>query len=218
MSRIRKALSEHGVAGVGRKVVERARSHVYRHEEHIWYELRLEGAVPVVGSLGVLELRRARLSDAALLGAFGRNPDLTADDVRKGHDLWFVMEGETPAFSCFIQRGESPMPAARRGRMKLPSATVCLEDSVTSPDYRGRGLAPAAWTTLAAQLEQEPGLGSMITKVAVENVASRKAVTKAGFVEVALMRHDKRGPRARVEVEVYDGAAMGQTLQRHLQR
>jgi RimJ/RimL family protein N-acetyltransferase len=58
----------------------------------------------------------------------------------------------------------------------------------------------------------------MITKVAVENVASRKAVTKAGFVEVALMRHDKRGPRARVEVEVRDGAAMGQRLRRRLQR
>ncbi len=218
MTRVREALNEHGVVGVARKVVERTRRHVRLHEEHVWYELRLEGAAQLVRPLDDLELRRARVSDAALLGAFGRHPELVAECIRSGHDLWFVMDGDTPAFTCFIQRGESQMLAARGGRLELPSATVCLEDSITSPDYRGRGLAPAAWTNLAAYLEQEPGLDSMITKVAVENVPSRKAVTKAGFVEIALMRHDRWGPRCRVEVEVYDDAAVGQALRDRLQR
>ena len=35
----------------------------------------------------------------------------------------------------------------------------------------------------------------MITKVGVENAPSRKAVAKAGFREIGVMRLVKRGPR-----------------------
>jgi len=210
---MRSALRKHGVKGVARKAVGQAWRHVRVHEEHIWYELKLAGSAERVRPLDEgLVLRQAFLTDQSLLQALGRNAEQTAEHVRSGHDLWFVMDGATPAFSCFIERGESLLLAAPDGCMALPPATVCLEDSITSPAYRGRGLAPSAWTTLAAELEREEGPESMITKVGVENIPSRKAVVKAGFVEVALMRFDSRGPRRRTEVEVYDGSAMGQAL------
>ena len=215
--RTRTAVREHGVKGVAKKAVDHARRHVRLHEEHVWYELKLAGATGRVRPLDEgLVLRRAYLTDEWLHDALGRDAEPTAEHLRSGDDLWFVMDGDTPAFSCYIERGESGLLAAPNGRLALPPATVCLEDSITSPDYRGRGLAPSAWTTLAAELEREGGLESMITKVAVENVPSRKAVIKAGFEEVALMTFDSWGPRRRTHVEVYGGAAMGQALRDRL--
>ena len=41
----------------------------------------------------------------------------------------------------------------------------------------------------------------MITKVGVENEASRKAVAKAGFREIGVMRMVKAGPRKRTTVD-----------------
>ncbi len=56
------------------------------------------------------------------------------------------------------------MAAARGGWLSLPEGTVCLEDSVTSPDYRGRGVAPAAWSQIAAAAAED-GYATMVTKV-----------------------------------------------------
>jgi L-amino acid N-acyltransferase YncA len=216
-SRARTALERHGASGLAREAIDRARPHVRLHEEHLWYELALAGASERVRSLDGLALRQAHPSDTALMGALDRDAAHTAEHVARGHDLWFVVDGETPAFSCFVYRGEAALLAARGGWMELPDATVCLEDSITAPGYRGRGLAPSAWSTLAAALERE-GIASMITKVGVENAPSRKAVTKAGFVEVGLMRYDRWGPRSRVELEAYGDAPMARALRERLVR
>jgi RimJ/RimL family protein N-acetyltransferase len=80
---------------------------------------------------------------------------------------------------------------------------VCLEDSVTSAAARGRGIAPAAWGAIADTLALE-GQRKMITKVTVENTASRRAVTKSGFEEIALMHFRRRGPIHRTSIQVLD--------------
>ncbi len=85
------------------------------------------------------------------------------------------------------------MLAAPGGWLELPADTVVLEDSATTPRARGRGIAPGAWTAIADSLRDE-GLVHMITKVGVENEASRKAVAKAGFRDVGVMRMVKTGP------------------------
>ena len=46
----------------------------------------------------------------------------------------------------------------------------------------------------------------MITKVGIDNAPSRRAVTKAGFVEFAVMRHRRIAQRRRVEVSPRTGA------------
>ncbi len=116
-----------------------------------------------------------------------------------------MVEGQTAAFSCWVFHGRAPVLAARGGWLALPPGVVCLEDSVTNPDYRGRGIAPAAWGGIAATLHAR-GLTSLITKVAVDNAPSRKACLKAGFVEVGTMRLTRVGPRYRVVVEDPSGA------------
>jgi GNAT superfamily N-acetyltransferase len=76
---------------------------------------------------------------------------------------------------------------------------VCLEDSVTAPLARGRGVAPAAWSAIADELAGE-GVRRMITKVRVDNLPSRKAVEKVGFEGVALMHFKRIGPLRRTSV------------------
>ena len=44
----------------------------------------------------------------------------------------------------------------------------------------------------------------MATKVGVDNDASRRAVEKAGFREVGVMRNERSPWRAKVEVELLD--------------
>jgi L-amino acid N-acyltransferase YncA len=70
--------------------------------------------------------------------------------------------------------------------MPLPAGTACLEDSVTAVHCRGRGLAPAVWARVADSLAGQ-GFAALITKVAEDNLPSRRAVEKAGFEPVARM-------------------------------
>jgi GNAT superfamily N-acetyltransferase len=86
------------------------------------------------------------------------------------------------------------------GWVWLPAGVACLEDSATAPDFRGRGVAPAAWTAVGDRL-RERGTSVLVTKVAIENVASCRAVAKAGFVHVATMRAIRLGPHVAVEVD-----------------
>jgi RimJ/RimL family protein N-acetyltransferase len=108
-----------------------------------------------------------------------------------------VREHGKPAFACTIFRERTPTIAARGGWLDLPADTVCLEDSGTSPDFRGRGVAPGAWTAIADALA-ERGFKTMLTKVAIDNEPSRRAVVKAGFGEAADMRLRRLGPFRRV--------------------
>jgi L-amino acid N-acyltransferase YncA len=109
------------------------------------------------------------------------------------------------------------MLAARGGWLTLPDGIVCLEDSVTAADQRGKGTAPRAWRDLASRLGTE-GFQAMITKVAADNAASRKAVLKAGFVEIGVMRYKRRGPTQHVHFEVLGDSATGALLRDRLQR
>ncbi len=184
MSRAADILARYGLAGTLRRAAEKATQLAYLHEEHVWYELGLGGERP-----------RRELP-----------PELRLEQGSPGGggERWTVRDGDHEAFSCWIYRRRTPVLAAPGGSLPLPEGAVCLEDSVTSPDFRGRGIAPAAWSAIADALAAE-GVERIVTKVAVENTPSRKAVGKAGFVEVALQRLTRIGPRKRVEVEVYGG-------------
>ena len=125
------------------------------------------------------------------------------DEARRrraeGAQLWFVLHGEDPAFACWIFPERAPVRAAATRVLEMPEGVVTLEDSFTGADHRGKGIASAAWTEIARTVRGQ-GAEVVITKVAVENVPSRKAVVKAGFREASLMRLRRRGPRERVTV------------------
>jgi RimJ/RimL family protein N-acetyltransferase len=184
MSRVAEVVARHGVGGTGRLLAAKAVEQAYLREEHVWYELDLGSERPRPALAPGLRLeKRPAAADA---------------------ETWHVCEGDREAFSCWIYRVRTPVLAAPQGWLTLPAGTVCLEDSVTQPDFRGQGIAPAAWSAIADALAAEDVL-RIVTKVAVDNAPSRKAVTKAGFVEVALQRLTRVARRKQVTVDVYGG-------------
>jgi GNAT superfamily N-acetyltransferase len=199
VTRLRSALREHGVIGVARRLAERGTHSLVLTEEHIWYSLDLTGERPRRDLPEGFELHLASEAEADDAAHLPNQPGV--EEVRSRiagtADYYIVREHGTPAFACTIFRERTPTIAARGGWLDLPADTVCLEDSGTSPDFRGRGVAPGAWTAIADALA-ERGFKTMLTKVTVENEPSRKAVTKAGFREAVDMRMRRVGPFRRV--------------------
>ena len=67
-----------------------------------------------------------------------------------------------------------------------------LEDSVTSPDHRGQGIAPAAWERVADSLADR-GIPAMLTTVRADNTPTLKALKKVGFTPYAAVRYTRFG-------------------------
>jgi GNAT superfamily N-acetyltransferase len=193
-------LREHGVVATARLVLGAIGDRVHLDEAHAWYSLDLGGVgdgAPLPEGLRLVRATDAELASYVELGEASEAS--TRERLDAGATLWLVTEGSRAAFACWTFARETPVAAARGGSLRLPDDCVCLEDSVTAPDFRGRGIAPAAWDAIAKQLREE-AFTVMITKVGVENAPSRRAVTKAGFVEFAIMRHQRLARRRRVEV------------------
>ena len=227
MSRVREVLASEGIGGLSGRVVAWARRKAGNAFDQVWYVLELnrvklrelaEGYELVLAGEREVELV-ARLVKDALAEQFARAeasgtpsttpqamdaPGFTDEETRRrldeGAQLWTVVKGDEAAFACWIFPSVTPVLQGRGGTLVLPEGAACLEDSVTSPNHRGRGIAPAAWTAIAQRLSEQ-GFEVLITKVNVENVPSRRAVEKAGFRGVNVMRYHRRGPVARVRFE-----------------
>jgi hypothetical protein len=180
---------------------------LYLDETHVWYELGLvtDRARPALRQ--GLDLIRARAHDLSLLEEL---PTVSTVEGRlrmeAGNDLWLVLDGRQPVFACWTFYNSAPVEAATNSRLNLPSEIVYMEDSVTSPSYRGRGaIAPAAWSQVADRLEKA-GVKTMITKVGEDNKVMRWAIVKSGFREIAVMHFQRRGLREHTTVRLGNGA------------
>jgi RimJ/RimL family protein N-acetyltransferase len=101
--------------------------------------------------------------------------------------------------------------------LELPDGVICLEDSMASPAIRGRGVAPAVWTRLAADLRSR-GCESLITKVDATNAPSTRAVGKAGFEEILTMDIRRVGPVWRAIATTAPQDPLGELLLARLAR
>lgn len=187
-------------------------------ETHIWLALALGPGRPRRELPEGFVLRRASEAD---LAAVEQLPDAAPAaalrrDLIPGHDLWIAEANGRIAFACWLHRGEVPVFAARDGVLRLPDGVCCLEDSTTSPEFRGRGVAPAAWSSIATTFEAE-GYSVMITKIEARNEASARALEKAGFAAVARMHLVRRWPNTHVTLSDVRGA-VGEELARRLAR
>jgi len=135
-----------------------------------------------------------------------------------GGERWLVLDRGEAAFRCWIFPTRTPTIAAARGWLDLPSHVVCLEDSATGANHRGRGIAPAAWSAIAAQLADRPQVRTMITKVEEENVASRKAVEKSGFREVGVNDVEAHRPPHPCPGRPFPGEPVAAALAERLER
>jgi L-amino acid N-acyltransferase YncA len=200
MGHVMRRVRTDGVGAAARQSLDLARAHLYLVEEHVWYQLDVAGERPRRELPE--EVRLLRAGHDQLAGAVEMGQRLEEVRARRaaGNDLWLAEDAGGPLFRCWIYRRRAPVLAAPGGWLEIPPETVVLEDSATTPRARGRGIAPGAWTAIADSLRDE-GLAHMITKVGVDNEASRKAVGKAGFREIGIMRMVKAGPRKRTTVE-----------------
>jgi hypothetical protein len=203
VARLRDALSRHGVWGTATKAVAELTKRLRLSETHVWYELDLTSPRPRPVLETGLTLRKGGEDDVAVMRRMEIGEASARKWLRAANDWWIVLDEDVPLFSCWIFRTQTPVVAAPAGQLKLPPGRICLEDSVTSAAARGRGIAPAAWALIADALAEE-GQTQLITKVGVENAASRRAVAKAGFEEVALMHFVRTGPREKTKIEVLD--------------
>jgi hypothetical protein len=193
-SKLKHHLSHHGVKGTLGVAVRRAQNELYLDETHVWYELALDNSRPQKPLRPGLKLIRGGADDLPLLDELST---VSAYEARQrmeaGRNLWLVLDDRQPIFACWIFHDSVQMLAARKGQLALPPETVCLEDSITSPSYRGRGIvAPAAWSQVADKLEKA-GVKSIITKVEADNKVMRWALAKSGFRDIAIMRFRKAG-------------------------
>jgi L-amino acid N-acyltransferase YncA len=194
---VRRVVGREGVGGTARLIAIRLRRLVYLREQHIWYLLLL-GAVEQLPLAAGYELRLATEADLAMLATLsGMRAETAAKRRSDGAQLWLLVHGREAAFCCWIFPRQTPMRAAVGGMLELPAGVACLEDSFTGAEHRGRGLAGAAWTRIAARAGGD-GFKALITKVEVTNVPSRKAVEKAGFVNAGTMELLRRGRSERV--------------------
>jgi GNAT superfamily N-acetyltransferase len=215
LAQSREGLSQRGVAGMLGQAALRVRERVSLHEEHYWYELRLALLPDLPPLEPPLRFVVASGVELALFAELGQNVATARRRVEAGETPLLVLDGEQPAFGCWIISTEIPTPAAPKGKLTLPDGSVCLEDSVTHPQQRGRGLTVKALIAIVAYL-REIGVQSMITKVPCENTAARKAALGNGFQEIARVQLDRIGPRRRVAVEVLNDAPTGAYLARRL--
>jgi GNAT superfamily N-acetyltransferase len=210
--RASESVRRRGLADTAKLAKERA---VFLHEAHIWYELDLTRDRPRREMPEGLALVEGGADQMHLLEQLpSLSQEEAHDRAERGASLWFVLADARPAFACWTFPRSAPALAAPTGWFSLPERVHCLEDSVTSPDFRGRGVAPAAWTAVMDRL-RERGVASLITKVAIENVASCRAVGKAGFVHAATMTLTRLGPRVRVQVD-HAGTGVGPHLRQQL--
>ena len=201
IDRTRRSIRRYGLREAGRRAAHLAGGQLILSESHVWYALDPEAARPKPSLKPELTLRRGQQADLPLLKQLPTvAPAEGKARLDAGNDLWLVVDGKRPMFSCWIFRDRLPAIAARDGYLALPADTVCLEDSVTAAAARGLGVAPAAWAAIADTLESERKR-RIITKVTVENTPSRKAVAKVGFEAVAVMHFRRRLTRSKTWVE-----------------
>ena len=212
------AIRRRGARAVIEKALDQARERVAPDSTHVWYLLDLQAErprLPLPPGYVLIEVF-PDTEDLALLDALGPNAGADADRrFAAGGRLFTALADGEPAFVCWIFRA-IPTRASRGGWVALPRDLRGLEYSFTVEAHRGRGLAPAVWSELSDRL-QAASITGLVTKVGLNNGASRRAVEKAGFLVIAHVRVARRRGRLRVDVKEASGS-VGVALQHTLSR
>jgi GNAT superfamily N-acetyltransferase len=149
-----------------------------------WYRLELSELVRHPLPSG-MELRRCPPADVPLFARVA--PMASRDAARRlaaGGIPWLVLADGQPVFACWSFTERTPYGQARRGWLQLPEHVASLKDVVTAEGARGRGIGPAAMSTIADALAGE-GVVSIIARVEDDNLASRRLHEKLGYRPLA---------------------------------
>jgi hypothetical protein len=204
--RVIRAIRRHGVIGTASIVLVRLLPLCSTAYEMGWYRLDLTGERRRRELDDGLVLRRGTAEDAVRVAQLPRMPHVTAlmadevaERVNSGAELWLVADGDRVAFSCWIFHREMWFYGARKSGVLMPRDTVFLDDSILSPDFRGRSIPISAWSGVADALEAR-SFGVIMVKVDVTNTGALWAFKRVGFREVARMNVEHRGPWHRIRI------------------
>jgi hypothetical protein len=203
VTRIRRALRRHGFVGASREIALKMSPHSSGTSKLRWYRLDVSDERPRRHLEPGLELRRGTVADAAGVADLPVNGHVSmmsdvdvVDRLSSGAELWVVADNNRIAFACWVEYREVRFHNAIA---KLPHGAVLLEDSILSPDFRGRSVPQAAWTGVADRLELG-GVAVIMTKVDIRNTEAAWAFRRAGFREVAHMEVERRACRRRLRI------------------
>lgn len=213
-SRANELVRRLGPVGAAQRAAQRLLPGTQWAERMVWLALDLSVTDRPRRALEeTLTLRRGSVDDIWLLDqmpgdrAVARmTPSIVKQRLDDGAELWLTVEQDRLAFRCWIFRGWAPAPGAPHRRMALPDDVVLLEDSIASPDFRGRGVAPGTWSALGDVFGAEDGIGTIITKVAEDNVVTQRSLEKVGFRRAAAMQMSGPVWRMRRTVTLLDGS------------
>jgi hypothetical protein len=213
-----RTVRQRGLRATARQFLTTLHNELLPNATHVWYllDLQAERPNPAIPPGYVVEEILPGATTTALLRVLGPNAEAEARTrFARGGRLFIARAGEELAFACWVFRA-IPTLAARNGWYPVRADARGLEYSITVEAHRGHGLAPAVWSQLSDLLAAE-GVTGLLTKVGSGNEASRKAVAKSGFVEIAHVTVSR--PRGRIRVDVDhasgpDGARLEQELAR----
>ncbi len=204
VERVKLMLRRDGALGALRRILRRLLGYVVFSEDHLWFALDTSAGRPKPSLPSGLTLTRAASSDAPLLAQLTTVvPRKAITRIEAGNELWLVLEGDRMLLNLWIFRGHTPAIAAPQGELALPADTVCMEDVEAIPAARGRGIAPGAYAVIADTMLAE-GRRWIVCKTGPDNAAARRAMEKAGFQAVALMRFKRIGRRGQTSLEPFD--------------
>jgi RimJ/RimL family protein N-acetyltransferase len=205
--RAAKVIARRGIRGTLTLMASTIIKKAYLREHHVWYWLNIEHSPPLALPAGA-ELVEGDVSSLTLLAPHETVSRREAGRrLARGNKLWLIRDAEDRViFACWTMEERLPAIAGRGGWVTLPAATAAIEDPLTVTEWRGRGLATAAFLAIAARL-RERGLRSLTAKVEEDNRSCRRALERAGFQEVADMRLERIGGRSHVAVDARDVVA-----------
>lgn len=197
-------LRRHGARETARRVATLTLARLYFQDIHLWYVLDLTQERPPAPLAPGMTWHRSGESDLPDLERLSDMAARTAHQrLYRGMQLWLMRDGDVPVFACWIHHGRRPLFAGRVGWLALPPGVAAVEESVTAPDYRGRRIAPMAWSLLRSELKAQ-GDELMVTTVESDNVPVQRALVYAGFVCVGAHRLRRLGPWVEVRVRGTD--------------
>jgi GNAT superfamily N-acetyltransferase len=210
LSRVRDVVRRHGLRGVAHLAVDRVGPRQRVAAVYVWYAIDLERADRPQNPLPEgFVVREATIADVASMQQMTSAHTVTITEevmrerVLNGVKPWLAIsdDGRVAALSWVFTRS---LPLRGRYELVLPDDVAGFEDTVTSREMRGRGIAPALLTQLGDILPRD-GVRAIITRIDVENAASHRAVQKLGFEECARMRVVTRDWRTIVQMVVPPG-------------
>ena len=203
VERVKLMLRRDGALGALRRILRRLLGYVVFSEDHLWFALDTSAGRPKPSLPSGLTLTRAASSDAPLLAQLTTVVPRKAHAHRGGQRAVARAGGRSHVAQPVDLPGHTPAIAAPQGELALPADTVCMEDVEAIPAARGRGIAPGAYAVIADTMLAE-GRRWIVCKTGPDNAAARRAMEKAGFQAVALMRFKRIGRRGQTSLEPFD--------------